>query len=122
MLLGPVSLTQASDGCFSWGRGIDGVTSAELAGRPPRRGGAGAGTPGPQSGWKAWEMESRLGLGYWEGEGDMEGMCPNPGQDDVGSWRELWGGLSLESGLDPGAVAVGVGLRPQSSWGGGAGR
>lgn len=91
MLLGPVSLTQASDGCFSWGRGIDGVTSAELAGRPPRRGGAGAGTPGPQSGWKAWEMESRLGPGYWEGEGDMEGMCPNPGQDDAGSWRE-WGG------------------------------
>lgn len=38
-----------------------GVTCAELAGRPPRRGVVRVGTPGPQSRWKAWVMESRLG-------------------------------------------------------------
>lgn len=61
-----------------------GVTCAELAGRPPRRGVARVGTPGPQSRWKAWVIESRLGPRYWGGVGAMKGMRLNSGQNDVG--------------------------------------
>lgn len=74
--LGPVALTQDSDGSVFWGRRVGGVTCAELVGR----GGAGAGTPGPQSGWKAWGMGSRLRPGYWAEVGvGVEGMRLNPG-------------------------------------------
>lgn len=78
-LLGPVALTQASDGSLSWERRVGGVIGAELMGRPRGQGGAGAGTPGPQSGRKAWGMGSRLCPGYWVEVGEVEGMLLDPG-------------------------------------------
>lgn len=66
ILLGPGTLTQASEGSHSWGCRIGGTTSAELGGCPPGRGGVETGhlarsPDGRRGGWVTQVMAIKEG-------------------------------------------------------------